>query len=180
MVLIVKKTVQKSLFKFLHLPLQSGSDTVLEAMKRDHESKDWIESAIALKELGVTLSTDIIVGFPGEADEHHAETFNVLKVVLPPFMNVTNFFPRPGTPAFKMPRVYHGTVKNRSWVLHNWMMTCSPLPHLLGSRVVCFVYGPAHDGVSTAAHTIDYFQVLVSETFPAGTILNVENVEVTR
>jgi tRNA-2-methylthio-N6-dimethylallyladenosine synthase len=87
--------------KSMHMPLQSGSTRILKAMKRGY-SKEWfLDRAAKLRAMvpGVTISTDIIVAFPGETEEDFAETMEVLEKVR--FEQVFSFkySPRPLTPA---------------------------------------------------------------------------------
>ncbi len=87
--------------KSMHMPLQSGSTKILKAMKRGY-SKEWfLERAAKLREMvpGISISTDIIVGFPGESDEDFEDTMEVLESVR--FEQVFSFkySPRPLTPA---------------------------------------------------------------------------------
>ncbi len=87
--------------KSMHMPLQSGSTKILKAMKRGY-SKEWfLERAAKLREMvpDLSISTDIIVGFPGESDEDFEDTMEVLESVR--FEQVFSFkySPRPLTPA---------------------------------------------------------------------------------
>ena len=68
---------------YFHLPLQSGSDTILKAMNRRYNTERFLSVANSLKEKipGIALSTDIIVGFPGESDEDFQGTLEILKKV---------------------------------------------------------------------------------------------------
>lgn len=88
----------------LHLPLQSGSTAVLERMKRGYSREDYLEKAALLKDLmpDIALSTDIIVGFPGETEADFEETLDALKKV--GFANIFSFrySPRPRTAASKI------------------------------------------------------------------------------
>lgn len=88
-------------YKFLHLPLQSGSDRILKAMGRKHDAKTFLNLAHDFRERFpyFTLSTDLIVGFPGESEEDFKQTCEVLTCAKPEICNITRFVPRPGTPA---------------------------------------------------------------------------------
>ena len=69
-------------YKFLHVPIQSGSDSVLSAMKREYDSDDFCRVVNILKqkvEGGLTIATDIICGFPTETDEDFLDTFAICK-----------------------------------------------------------------------------------------------------
>ena len=92
------------LMPFLHLPIQSGSDHILKKMNRKHTKKQYFEIVEKLKNKrpDIALSSDFIVGFPGETDEDFDLTMQLVKeiefVIAYSFM----FSPRPGTPAFKL------------------------------------------------------------------------------
>lgn len=85
----------------LHLPVQSGSTSVLERMNRGYTRQEYEHRIILLKELmpAISLSTDIIVGFPGETDEEFQDTLSLLETVR--FTNIFSFrySPRPQTAA---------------------------------------------------------------------------------
>jgi len=87
--------------KSMHMPLQSGSTRILRAMKRGYTKEWFLDRAAKLRAMvpGVTISTDIIVAFPGETEEDFAETMEVLETVR--FEQVFSFkySPRPLTPA---------------------------------------------------------------------------------
>lgn len=89
----------------LHLPLQSGSTSVLRRMKRGYSRREYMEKIFWLRKRmpGIDLSTDIIVGFPGETEEEFRETLSALDEVR--FANIFSFrfSPRPGTEAARGP-----------------------------------------------------------------------------
>jgi threonylcarbamoyladenosine tRNA methylthiotransferase MtaB len=96
----------------LHMPLQSGSDTVLERMNRRWPVGRFIERCREIRASleWPALSTDIIVGFPGEADADFAATCRVVEEVGFAKVHVFRFSPRPGTPAADMPRPVPGRI----------------------------------------------------------------------
>ena len=87
-----------------HLPLQSGSDSILKKMNRTYNIGKYIETVekIRLAAPSVALSSDIIIGFPGETDEDFAATLNVLKTVRFDMVYSFNYSKREGTAAAKM------------------------------------------------------------------------------
>ncbi len=91
-------------YKFIHLPVQSGSERILQAMNRKHSAKDFLDLAAEFNKRFplFTLSTDLIVGFPGETDQDFADTLQVLRESRPTVCNITRFVPRPGTVAARM------------------------------------------------------------------------------
>ncbi len=90
--------------KHLHLPFQSGSDGVLKAMNRHYDRKKYLEIVNYAKEKidGLSLTSDIIVGFPGETYEDFKETLSLIREVEFTSLFTFIFSPRVGTPAEKM------------------------------------------------------------------------------
>jgi tRNA-2-methylthio-N6-dimethylallyladenosine synthase len=89
----------------IHLPVQSGSDRVLRAMNRSYDSARYLSQVeLARKYMpDLVLTTDIIVGFPGETDEEFEETISLVEKVRFDAMFTFIFSPRVGTPAYSMP-----------------------------------------------------------------------------
>ncbi|MEK9630181.1 MAG: tRNA (N6-isopentenyl adenosine(37)-C2)-methylthiotransferase MiaB [Nitrospinota bacterium] len=89
------------LVNHLHLPIQSGNNEVLKTMRRDHTVEEYLELIDELKTEvpDVSLTTDIIVGFPGETDAQFADTLKVMERVGYSSSFMFSYSPRPGTPA---------------------------------------------------------------------------------
>ena len=113
---IIEVYRDKKMYKFLHIPVQSGSDSVLSDMNRHYKTRDFkkIVNEFRKEIPGVTIWTDIIVGFPGETEEDFKETINLLKETRPDFINLSKFGIRPGTPAEKMDQIPSEIIKERS------------------------------------------------------------------
>ena len=94
----------ESLMPFLHLPVQSGSDRVLGAMNRKHDVADYLRviARVIAARPDVALSSDFIVGFPGETDAEFEDTLRLVEAC--GFASAFSFkySPRPGTPAAQM------------------------------------------------------------------------------
>jgi len=107
------------IFKFLHLPVQSGSDKVLRDMMRGYSVSLFkkIVKHMRSKIPGLTLSTDIIVGYPTEDEEDFEETIRLIEEVKPDMMNISRYFPRPRTSAEKLKPLDPKIVKKRSRIL---------------------------------------------------------------
>lgn len=99
--------------KQFHLPLQAGSDRVLKAMNRRYDSKSYLELIRYMRDRipDIALSTDIIVGFPGETDEEFCDTLKMLEQVRFDAFFSFIYSPRKGTPAAEMVQV-PDSVKN--------------------------------------------------------------------
>lgn len=108
----------KKIDRYVHLPIQSGSDGVLHRMNRGYTKKDYMAIAQKLKKAdpSIVLGTDIIVGFPGETDEEFAETVEVVKSADWKVGFVAMYSPRPGTAAYRLYEddIPH-TVKKQRW-----------------------------------------------------------------
>jgi len=107
----------EKVFKFLHMPIQSGDNEVLKRMRRGYaieEAKEIIEDfRRAMPEL--TLSTDIITGFPGEDEDAFQRSLNAVRDIQPDLVNITRYSERPGTEAVDLGNKVHGRVsKDRS------------------------------------------------------------------
>lgn len=90
-------------YKFLHIPFQSGDNNILRKMGRKYKVEEFVEIAEKFRKkfpYGM-LSTDVIVGFPFETVESLRYTLNILKSVRPEILNITKYSPRPGTAAYK-------------------------------------------------------------------------------
>lgn len=94
----------EKMFQFLHIPVQSGNNEILTAMKRGYTIEDFKTIAAIFRKTfpHLTLSTDIICGFPGETEEQFSDTLNLLKEYQFDVVNISRFIPRQGTAAAKM------------------------------------------------------------------------------
>lgn len=95
-------------FKFVHLPVQSGDDHVLKSMRRLYSANDFkmIVATFRANFPEVALSTDVICGFPGESNEAFETTLRLIEEIKPDVVNISKFFARPRTPAMKMQEEY--------------------------------------------------------------------------
>ena len=110
----------RRMYRFFHIPLQSGSDSILKKMNRPYSKKDFflLVKKIRKKLPGAVISTDIIVGFPGETEKDFHETLEAVKKISPDIINISRFGARPNTAAEKMPLQLHGRAKKaRSRIL---------------------------------------------------------------
>ncbi len=107
-------------FKFLHIPLQSGSNSVLAAMKRGYKVETFRKIVAEFRKQlpQLTIATDIICGFPTETDEQFEETVAIIAELKPDVVNVSRFWPRPGTAAARLKRLPDKVVMGRSRKLH--------------------------------------------------------------
>jgi threonylcarbamoyladenosine tRNA methylthiotransferase CDKAL1 len=101
---LVEAYKSEKVFKFLHLPVQSGDDTVLKRMNRFYTVQQFedIVEAFRAEFPDLTLATDVICGFPGETREALESTLQLIGEVKPDVVNISKFFARPNTAAAKM------------------------------------------------------------------------------
>ncbi|HPD82461.1 MAG TPA: tRNA (N6-isopentenyl adenosine(37)-C2)-methylthiotransferase MiaB [Alphaproteobacteria bacterium] len=98
---------------FLHLPVQSGSDKILKAMNRKHTSDFYREVVAKLRAArpDIVFSSDFIVGFPGETDQDHEDTMQLIRDVVFASAYSFKYSPRPGTPAANMSNLVREDIK---------------------------------------------------------------------
>ncbi len=120
----IKKDLMESfdsekVFKFLHIPVQSGSDRVLHDMKRGHTVGTFREIVKKARERFAdhTISTDVIVGFPSETEEDFQKTVDLLYETRPDVVNLSRYSARPGTVAAKSKQINVTEVKRRSKII---------------------------------------------------------------
>ena len=95
----------ENLCNWVHLPVQSGSDRILKAMRRGHTIDNYRRRIDKIRESrrDISLTTDIIVGFPGETEEDFQETVRLAEYCQFDMAYMFKYSPRPGTPAFELP-----------------------------------------------------------------------------
>jgi threonylcarbamoyladenosine tRNA methylthiotransferase CDKAL1 len=101
---LVQAFKDKHIFRFVHVPVQSGNDQVLRRMNRKYLVKEFKEIVQVFRASlpDTTISTDVICGFPGETEEAFGETMALIREVKPDVLNVSKFYARPRTAAEKM------------------------------------------------------------------------------
>ena len=104
------------MFKFIHLPLQSGSDKILKLMKRKYTAEDFENIIKKFKQNipDITIATDIIVGFPEENEHDFNSSVFLIRKITPDILNISKFWLRPGTEAEKLEQVKGDIIKKRS------------------------------------------------------------------
>ena len=104
------------IYKFLHIPVQSGNNRVLKSMLRGHSREDYILMCSSFREKFPlsSIATDIIVGYPTESEEEFRDTVKLIKSTQPDVVNLSKYGARPGTKAIEMEQVPNSTINARS------------------------------------------------------------------
>ncbi len=107
------------LFRFVHLPVQSGSDAILSRMNRGYTAARFLDLVAVLRSTvpGISIGTDIITGFPGETEEDFHQTCDLLTRVRPDMLHVTRYSYRPGSPISRDAELVDRVCKERSRAL---------------------------------------------------------------
>lgn len=151
-------------FKYLHIPVQCGSNRVLDAMNREYTREEFELCADSLLRMvpGLELATDIICGFPGETDDDWAQTVDLVQKYRFPHCHISQMYQRPGTPAARLKKVPGQVTKARSreltQVVDSWTDSYA---HLVGTTQHVTVVDTAADGHHFVGHTSTYAQVLI-------------------
>jgi len=118
---LIKIYKSDKIIKFLHIPVQSGSNKILKDMNRKYKVQDFINVVSKFRKniLGINISTDIIVGYPTESEEDFEETLNLVKKIKPEVLNISKFTSRPGTKASRLKQLKTEEIKRRSVILTN-------------------------------------------------------------
>jgi MiaB/RimO family radical SAM methylthiotransferase len=177
---LVEVMKHPKIFKFLHIPVQAGNNEVLKAMRRGHTVETFIDIVNAVrKEIPeMTISTDIIVGYPTETEEQFEDTLKLVENVKPDVINIARFSPRPGTAAATMQGQVHGNVmKERSRQLTDVYRKVSAERNKqwLGWEGEVIVDEKVKEGVS--ARNYAYKTIVIRKDIPLGTVLKVKITE---
>ncbi len=113
---LIKIYKNEKMFKFLHIPIQSGNDEILKLMNRKYSVNDFIKVvALFRKEIPeITITTDIIVGFPSETQKQFEDTLSVITKIRPDAVNISRYAAREGTIASKIKQLPANILKERS------------------------------------------------------------------
>lgn len=112
---IIEIYKDKKIFKFLHIPIQSGSDKVLRDMNRHYKSQDFAEIITEFQKAipEIIISTDIIVGYPTENENDFEETLELMRKTKPDIINISRFWSMPGTKASDLQQLHPDELNGR-------------------------------------------------------------------
>ncbi len=120
MIKILDKLIEvyksKNIYKFLHVPIQSGSNNVLKHMKRGYTVEEYLTIINKFKKEfpKITISTDVICGYPTETEEDFNSTMKIIEQTKPSICNISRYWERKGTIAASLKQLNHSERKRRS------------------------------------------------------------------
>ncbi|WP_099209335.1 tRNA (N(6)-L-threonylcarbamoyladenosine(37)-C(2))-methylthiotransferase [Thermococcus henrietii] len=161
---LIDAYIDEKVYRFLHLPVQSGDNEVLRRMGRTYTVEEFEEIVRAFrKEIpDLNLNTDVIVGFPGETDEAFRNTVELVKRIKPDKINVSRYSARPGTIAARWKQLPGWLVKERSRLLHRLRLQISYEINkaYVGRTVEVLVHGPGKKG-GVEGRTFNYKEIIL-------------------
>ncbi len=166
-------------FRFIHLPVQTGSELVCRSMARAHDVSSFKQLAREFRAKGFTIATDIIVGYPTESEEDFKATIKLLEELKPDVVNLSKFTPRPFTSASKLKQLPTQIIKARARVLHGLIrkITQEHLRTYIGKRLLVRFVEKGKRGVKGRSE--DYREVVVFESSVLGKIAWVKIIDTT-
>jgi threonylcarbamoyladenosine tRNA methylthiotransferase CDKAL1 len=159
------------IFKFIHLPVQTGSDTILERMGRKYTVADFEEIVAIFKARypEITLVTDMIVGFPGETQKDFSESLELIDRVRPNKVNITRYSPRPFTPIFSEKDFPDWVKKDRSRIMNSRAeRVYASLNEGYLEKPVWFLVTENIKKGSVMARSPNYLGIVINENLPIG------------
>ena len=173
---ILETMDDERMYRFLHIPVQSGSNDVLKGMRRQYTVESFLELADYLRAScpDISIATDIICGFPGETDEDHQKSLDLIRTLRADTVNITRFSSRPGTDAALMTPVHGRISKDRSAELTTVKneTELDVNKNMIGKRYRVLATEVGKEG--TITRTGNYRPVVIKDKVELGTFLDVE------
>ncbi len=167
----------------LHLPLQSGSNKILQLMNRGYTREEYLEKIAMIRELipGVSLTTDIMVGFPCEERQDFFATIDVIKTVRFDYAYMFRFSPRPGTAAASMKPTIppaEAAVRLEKLIRTQNRITLESNRAMLNHEYEVLIETDSPRGAGCLGRTRGGKVVVLDQKLPSGTIINVRIVAI--
>ncbi|MBN2420839.1 tRNA (N(6)-L-threonylcarbamoyladenosine(37)-C(2))-methylthiotransferase [Candidatus Woesearchaeota archaeon] len=173
---LIELMKDKRVFKFIHIPLQSGSDKVLKDMNREYKVSDFVKVVSKFKKIpNISVMTDIIVAYPTESEKDFEETVKIIKKLKIDMINYSRFWPRPGTPAAKLKLVDGAEARDRTSVIMNLFKKLG-LEHnkqFIGKEQKILITEKGKNGTFIGKND-SYKQVVVKGNYKLGQEVNVK------
>ena len=163
---IIEAFKNDKFYKFLHIPIQSGSNEVLKDMNRCHNVDEFkaIISRFRHEIPDISISTDIIVGYPTEDDESFNDTLKLIEEIKPDFLHISKYMHRPGTLSSSLKEIEYETMKARSRALNDLKMEIALRNNIkmIGSNQQVIVTSKGKKG-GYASRTNNYKTVILED-----------------
>jgi len=167
------------IYKFLHIPIQSGNNQVLNDMGRGHSVEEFKYILNRFKEEipEISIATDVIVGYPTEDKDQFMDTYHLLEEIRPDFIHISKYRHRPKAISSKMDELDYLTVKKRSKLLDDlkYKITLEKNQELLGRKVKILITGKGPKGGFTGF--TDSYKMVIVDKAEIGTFQEIEIVE---
>ena len=166
----------KVMAKHLHIPLQSGSNKILKLMNRRYNKEEFLSMVDNLRDIpDISLTTDLIVGFPNEGEEEFNETIDTLKKIGFTKIHTFPYSKRKGTPAAIMDnQVFPEEKKKR---VHRILDLSNKNEHNFYESKIGKIYDgvvEVHSNGTTIVHTSNFIPVIINDIVEEGTIVDVK------
>ncbi len=174
----IKKLLKenKVMAKHLHIPLQSGSDKILKLMNRRYNKEEFLSMVDNLRDIpDISLTTDLIVGFPNEGEEEFNETIDTLKEIGFTKIHTFPYSKRKGTPAAIMDNQVSPEEKKKR--VHKILDLSNRYEHNFYESKIGKIYDgvvEVHSNGTTIVHTSNFIPVIINDIVEEGTIVDVK------
>lgn len=166
----------KVMAKHLHIPLQSGSNKILKLMNRRYNKEEFLSMVDNLKDIpDISLTTDLIVGFPNEDEEEFNETIDTLKKIGFTKIHTFPYSKRKGTPAATMDNQVSPEEKKKR--VHRILDLSNKYEHNFYESKIGKIYDGVveiHSNGTTIVHTSNFIPVIINDIVEEGTIVDVK------
>lgn len=166
----------KVMAKHLHIPLQSGSNKILKLMNRRYNKEEFLSMVDNLRDIpDISLTTDLIVGFPNEGEEEFNETIDTLKKIGFTKIHTFPYSKRKGTPAAIMDNQVSPEEKKKR--VHRILDLSNKYEHNFYESKIGKIYDGVveiHSNGTTIVHTSNFIPVIINDIVEEGTIVNVK------
>lgn len=166
----------KVMAKHLHIPLQSGSNKILKLMNRRYNKEEFLSMVDNLRDIpDISLTTDLIVGFPNEGEEEFNETIDTLKKIGFTKIHTFPYSKRKGTPAATMDNQVSPEEKKKR--VHRILDLSNKYEHNFYESKIGKIYDGVveiHSNGTTIVHTSNFIPVIINDIVEEGTIVDVK------
>lgn len=166
----------KVMAKHLHIPLQSGSNKILKLMNRRYNKEEFLSMVDNLRDIpDISLTTDLIVGFPNEGEEEFNETIDTLKKIGFTKIHTFPYSKRKGTPAAIMDNQVSPEEKKKR--VHRILDLSNKYEHNFYESKIGKIYDGVveiHSNGTTIVHTSNFIPVIINDIVEEGTIVGVK------